>query len=135
MQRDASGENADGTKKKKKAVKEKKCDSEREEWCDGAGDGDNDLPEGADPINCVAVTKGVVEDQWCANPNPNPNPNPSLNPYPIALTLTLALALALALTPTLTLTPTRCVINCGFTPPNCLKDLCTCPIAGATRFA
>ena len=23
------------------------------------------------------------------------------------------------------------MINCGFTPPNCLKDLCTCPIAGA----
>ena len=24
-----------------------------------------------------------------------------------------------------------CVVNCGFTPPNCLKDLCRCPVAGA----
>ena len=133
------------------AVPEKKCDSEREEWCDGAGDGDNDLPEGADPINCVAVNKGVVEDQWCANPSPSPNPTliltltltpslpfgPHLDP-PLTLppftlppcTAVLPFILPPTPTPTLTPTPTRCVINCGFTPPNCLKDLCRCPIAG-----
>ena len=88
MMREAQGRNADGSKKEEAPVKEKKCDSEREEWCDGAGDGDTDLPEGADPINCVAVNSGQVEDQWC-------------------------------------------VVNCGFTPPNCLKDLCRCPVAGA----
>ena len=30
----------------------------------GAGDGDTDLPEGAAPINGVAVNSGQVEDQW-----------------------------------------------------------------------
>ena len=23
------------------------------------------------------------------------------------------------------------MINCGFTPPNCLKDLCKCPVGSA----
>ena len=59
MARSANGTGAGSGKKKMAAPKEKKCDSEREEWCDGAGDGDNDLPEGADPLNCVAVSESA----------------------------------------------------------------------------
>lgn len=64
-------------------TQERKCDSEREEWCDGAAAA-SALSEGADPEDCVAASGAVgTDDEWC-------------------------------------------VLNCGFTPPNCPKALCTC---------
>ena len=75
-------------------IQTRKCDSEREEWCDGAQI-ETALPPGGNPRDCTTFPDAHLPDSWCvencANPNPNPNPNPSL-----ALALALVQILILA---------------------------------------
>ena len=46
-------------------IQVRKCDSEREEWCDGAQI-ESALPPGGDPRHCTTFPDAHLPDSWCA---------------------------------------------------------------------
>ena len=52
----------------------RKCDSEREEWCDGAQI-ESALPPGGDPRHCTTFPDAHLPDSWCAENCGFPVPN------------------------------------------------------------
>ena len=58
---------------KRLEIQVRKCDSEREEWCDGAQI-ESALPPGGDPRHCTTFPDAHLPDSWCAElrlPVPN----------------------------------------------------------------
>ena len=55
-------------------IQVRKCDSEREEWCDGAQI-ESALPPGGDPRHCTTFPDAHLPDSWCAENCGYPVPN------------------------------------------------------------